>query len=478
MMSLRNQAISGMMWTYSQQFGVQALQFGVSVVLARLITPGEFGLIGMIAIFIGLGNILFDGGLTTSLIRTKNVSDVDYSTVFFFNLIGSIFIYIILFIAAPYISFFFKQAILKDLLRIYSVTFIISSLSAVQNAKLTKELKFKLLAIAAVPGIILGSIAGIFIAYKGYGVWALVYSYLIQSLSTTVFLWSVSKWRPSFLFSKIKFKEHFYFGSKMTISGVLDVIFVNLYQLVIGKFYAPAQVGFYTRANSLMMLPVGNISTALNKVVFPLFSQLQDDIKRLRDIYRRVMLVVIFVISPIVALMAVLIKPLVLLLFGSVWLPVVPIFQIIALNGILYPLHVYNLLILQIRGKSGLFLKLEIAKKLLNIILIMLTISSGLYTLLWGLVIFSVLALVINTYYAGKELEYSGLQQMRDLFPIFAITIAMCIVVYFVDLLMADYADLYKLIVGCFSGVLFYLVISTIFKFQSMAELINLIKRK
>ncbi len=477
-MSLKNQAISGMMWTYSQQFGVQFIQFGVSIVLARLISPAEFGLIGMIAIFIGLGNILYDGGLTTSLIRTPKISNIDYSTVFFFNLFGSILIYLILFSAAPYISSFFNQPSIKNILRIYSLTFIISSLSAVQNAKLTKELKFKLLAIASVPGIIFGSIVGISMAYKGYGVWALVYSYLIQALSTTIFLWLVSKWRPSFVFSKDKFKEHFYFGSKMTISGVLDVIFVNLYQLVIGKFYAPAQVGFYTRANSLMMLPVGNISTALNKVVFPLFSKLQDDIKKLRDIYRRVMLAVIFIISPIVALMAVLIKPLVLLLFGSVWLPVVPIFQIIAINGILYPLHLYNLLILQIRGKSGLFLKLEIAKKLLSIMIIALTISSGLYTLLWGLVIFSVLALIINTYYAGRELDYSGFQQMRDILPIFAITAIMCVVVYLVNLVLTNLGDLSKVIGGSLAGVIVYLAISKIFKFQSMGELINLIKRK
>lgn len=477
-MSLRNQALSGMIWTYSQQFGVQAIQFGVSVILARLITPAEFGLIGMIAIFIGVGSILFDGGLTSSLIRTPKVADIDYSTVFFFNLFTSIIIYIVLFITAPFIASFFKQGILTDILRLYSITFIISALAAVQNAKLTKEMKFKLLAIATVPGIILGSVVGIIMAYKGFGVWSLVYSFIVQSLCTTIFLWSVSKWRPTLIFSKIKFKQHFYYGSKLTISGILDVIFVNLYQLVIGKFYAPAQVGFYTRANTLMMLPVGTVSTALNKVVFPLFSKLQDDIDRLRDVYKRVMLAVIFIISPIVALMAVLIKPLVLFLFGEVWLPVVPIFQIIAITGILYPLHLYNLLILQIRGKSGLFLKLEVAKKLLNIIIIALTISSGLYALLWGLVVFSFLALFINTYYAGRELEYSGLQQMKDILPIFALTAASAAVVYFIDTLLIDFDDISKLIIGSSVGALFYFLIGKILKFQSMRELINLIKRK
>ena len=477
-MSLRSQAISGMMWTYTQQFGVQAIQFAVSVVLARLITPAEFGLIGMIAIFIGVGSILFDGGLTSSLIRTPNVDDFDYSTVFFFNLFTSIIIYIVLFITAPFIASFFKQGILTDILRIYAIAFIISALAAVQNAKLTKEMKFKLLAIAAIPGIILGSVVGIIMAYNGFGVWSLVYSFLTQSLCTTIFLWSVSKWTPSLIFSKIKFMQHFYYGSKLTISGILDVIFVNLYQLVIGKFYAPAQVGYYTRANTLMMLPVGTVSTALNKVVFPLFSKLQDDIVRLRDVYKRVMLAVIFLISPIVALMAILIKPLVLFLFGEIWLPVVPIFQIIAITGILYPLHLYNLLILQIRGKSGLFLKLEVAKKLLNIIIITLTIYSGFYALLWGLVIFSFLALFINTYYAGRELEYSGLQQMKDILPIFALTGATAVLVYFIGSLLNNWSDIFKLIIGSSIGAVFYFFIGKILKFQSMIELINLIKRK
>lgn len=190
------------------------------------------------------------------------------------------------------------------------------------------------------------------------------------------------------------------------------------------------------------------------------------------------MLAVIFIISPIVALMAVLIKPLVLFLFGEVWLPVVPIFQIIAITGILYPLHLYNLLILQIRGKSGLFLKLEVAKKLLNIIIIALTISSGLYALLWGLVVFSFLALFINTYYAGRELEYSGLQQMKDILPIFALTAASAAVVYFIDTLLIDFDDISKLIIGSSVGALFYFLIGKILKFQSMRELINLIKRK
>ncbi|MCY0970997.1 lipopolysaccharide biosynthesis protein [Chryseobacterium wangxinyae] len=477
MVSLKAEAISGLFWTYSQQFGVQAIQFGVSLILARLISPEEFGLIGMITIFISLGSILFDGGLTSSLIRTQAVEDIDYSTVFIFNIIASFIIYLIIFLCAPLISAFFKQTLLTDILRVYSLTFIISSFASVQNTKLTKELKFKILAISALPGIIVGSFVGIVLALQDFGVWALVYSFLVQALITTITLWIISKWKPSLQFSKNKFKQHFLYGSKLTMSGILDVVFTNIYQVIIGKFYTPAQVGFYTRANTLMMLPVGNISSALNKVVFPLFSQLQDDLPRLRNLYKRIMIAVIFVVSPIIVVMAVLAKPLITLLFGDKWLPVVPIFQIIAVTGILYPLHLYNLLILQIRGKSGLFLKLEIAKKILMVLVIAATITSGLDVLLWGLVVFSFLALLINTYYAGIELNYSGIQQMQDIFPIFVLSAAMGLVIFSIEYFF-DLNNLLQVIIGFLVGTFFYLAVGKLFKFDSLTEFINIIKRK
>lgn len=477
-MSLRAQAISGMLWTYSQQFGIQLIQFGVSIVLARLITPEEFGLIGMIAVFMGIGTILFDGGLTSSLIRTTEVEDIDYSTVFLFNFGVSILIYAVFFVTAPFIANFFGQPVLTSIIRVYSLSFVISSLAAVQNAKLTKELKFKLLAIASFPAAILSGLVGILLAYNGYGVWALVYSYLVQSASTTLVLWLLSGWRPSLQFSRKKFREHFFFGSKLTLSGLLDVIFTNIYQLVIGKMYAPVQVGYYTRANTLMMLPVGNISTALNKVVFPLFSKLQDDLPRLRDAYRRIMLAVIFLVSPVIVIMAVLAKPLVLTLFGAKWEPVVPIFQIIAVTGILYPLHLYNLLILQVRGKSGLFLRLEIAKKILMVAVIAISIFYGFEGLLWGLVIFSILALFINTFYAGRELSYSMIMQLRDVLPIFLLSAGMAVAVYGSAIPLYSFGNFAMLIGGTAVGMLFYIAIAKILKFESMSEVINLIRKR
>ncbi|MDF0718776.1 lipopolysaccharide biosynthesis protein [Kaistella sp. PBT33-4] len=477
-MSLKAQAISGMLWTYSQQFGIQLIQFGVSIVLARLITPEEFGLIGMIAVFMGIGTTLFDGGLTSSLIRTSSVEDIDYSTVFLFNFGVSILIYAVFFVTAPFIANFFGQPVLTSIIRVYSLSFVISSLAAVQNAKLTKELKFKLLAIASFPGAILSGLVGILLAYNGYGVWALVYSFLVQSAATTLVLWLLSGWRPSLQFSRQKFREHFFFGSKLTLSGLLDVIFTNIYQLVIGKMYAPAQVGYYTRANTLMMLPVGNISTALNKVVFPLFSKLQDDLPKLRDAYRRIMLAVIFLVSPVIVIMAVLAKPLILFLFGAKWEAVVPIFQIIAVTGILYPLHLYNLLILQVRGKSGLFLKLEIAKKILMIALLSISLFFGFDGLLWGMVIFSILALFINTFYAGQELRYPAIQQFRDVIPIFLLSTSMGVIIYYLAMVLYSFGNFVPLAVGSVVGLLFYLAVGRICKLESMSELINLINKR
>jgi O-antigen/teichoic acid export membrane protein len=216
-------------------------------------------------------------------------------------------------------------------------------------------MKFKLLAKMTIPGVIIGSTIGVILAFKQFGVWSLVYSYLIQTLITTIMLWSLSDWKPSILFNTHKFKKHFLYGYKLTLSSILDVVFTNIYQIVIGRLYLPQQVGFYTRANSLMMLPVSNISTALNKVAFPLFSDIQNDIERLRHIYRKIMMMIIFIVCPIITMMSFLCKPLVIFLFTDKWLPIVPIFQIISITGILYPLHLYNLLILQVKGRSDLF---------------------------------------------------------------------------------------------------------------------------
>lgn len=477
-MSLKKQAISGMIWTYSQQFGSQLLTFAVSIILARLLLPEEFGLIGMLAIFIGIGNALFDGGLTSSLIRSTELDEEDYATVFYFNLGCSIILYGLLFISAPFIANFYDQQSLIAITRVYGLTFIISAFGTVQNTILTKELQFKKQAVITFPALVLGGIVGVIMAYVGFGVWSLVASAIVNAFFVSVFLWLNSDWYPKFLFNKIKFHQHFHYGYKLTLSSVLDIIFTNIYQIVIGRFYSVAQVGYYTRANSLMMLPVGNISGALNRVIFPVFSKVQDDIPRLRNVYKQVMQLVLFIITPLMVIIIVLAKPLTIFLFTEKWLPMVPILKIICLSGVLYPIHLYNLIVLQVKGRSDLFLKLEIVKKIMVAIVLVITLYYGFYALLWGQLICSVLALFINTHYAGKMLDYSMLSQLKDITPIFIFSIVMGSVIFWLHYLLSTQSNFLQLASCGLAGALVYALLAWLFKYESIADIKNLILKK
>lgn len=477
-MDLKKQALSGIIWTYSQQFGSQALTFLVSVILARLLLPEEFGLIGMLAIFIGIGNALFDGGLTSSLIRSSTLDDEDYTTVFYFNFVCSILLYGILYVTAPYISEFYKQPQLIAITRVYGLTFIISSFGTVQNTILTRELQFKKQALITFPAMLIGGIVGVLLAYKGFGVWSLVVYALVNAFLISLFLWLDSSWYPKLLFNKIKFHQHFHYGYKLTLSGVLDIIFTNIYQIIIGKFYSVALVGYYTRANSLMMLPVSNISGALNRVIFPVFSKVQDDLPRFKNAYKQVMQLVLFIVTPLMVIMVVLAKPLTVFLFTEKWLPMVPIFQIICVSGILHPIHLYNLVVLQVKGRSDLFLKLEIIKKIMVAVVLAITLYYGFYALLWGQLVCSVLALFINTYYAGKILNYTMFSQLKDIAPIFVFSLLMGAAIYGLLNLLTLQSNFVQLVICSLLGGIVYLALAWFFKFTSINDIKNLILKK
>ena len=417
-MSLKKQAISGVFWTSIQQFITQGIGFVVSIILARLLLPAEFGLIAMIGIFMGIGASLMDAGLGSSLIRTDNPTQEDYSTVFFFNLAGSVIMYVLLYVVAPYIADFYKQDILTGIIRWYGVIFIINAFAMVQRTRLTKLLDFKTQMLVAVPSMVLGGAIGVLMAYYGYGVWSLVVMAITQSFVSTLQLWFYAKWKPAWVFNKEKFKYHFNYGYKLTLSGILDTVFVNAYTIIIGKFFAPAQVGFFNRADSLKQLPVSNVSAILNKVTFPLFAEIKNDDVRLKSVYKKIMQLVLFLIAPLLLILAALAEPLFRFLFTEKWLPAVPYFQILCWNGILYPIHSYNLNILTVKGRSDLFLKLEIIKKIMVVLVLLVSFQFGIYGLLYGAVFTSVLAFFINTHYSGKFINYKAWEQIKDILPL------------------------------------------------------------
>lgn len=463
-----------------QQFGTQFISFGVSLVLARLLLPAEFGLIGMIAIFMGIGQSLINSGLTQSLIRSENLDQEDYSTVFFFNLVASVIIYLIIFFAAPWIAAFYRQPVLVDIIRVYCLSFIITAFSAVQLTRLTKQMDFKTQMLVAIPSLIGSGLLGIYLAYQGHGVWSLVWMTLFQAFLNTVQLWIRSKWHPSLTFSVIKFKEHFNFGYKLTLSGLLDTVFTNIYQIIIGRYFVASQVGFYTRANSLKQLPVSNISGALNKVTYPLFASIQNDDVRLKRIYKEIMQMVVFIIAPVLIIMGVVAEPLFRFLFTDKWLPAVPYFQVMCLGGILYPIHSYNLSILTVKGRSDLFLKLEIIKKVMITIIIAISIQFGIMGLIWGQLVTSILAFGINTHYSGKFLKYNTLEQTLDILPIILLAFLVGACVWLTDnyLHINQLQDFYRLTILALGGSILYIAFAYLFKMNSLNSIKKIILKQ
>lgn len=286
MSNLKKQAISGVIWTFAQQFSVQLINFGVQIILARLLMPEDFGLIAMLMVFISIGQFLMDGGMTSSLIRMKEPKQVDYSTVFVTNFGVSLIIYTLVFITAPFIADFYGQELLKNILRVFALTFVIRSLVAVHVAKLTKEMNFKTQMKLQIPSTIIGAIVGVVMAYSGYGVWSLVWLNLTQTIVFTIQNWFFIKWKPSLMFDKNIFKYHFNFGYKLTLSGLLDTIYNDAYRIVIGKFFSPAQVGFFNQAETMRLFPVGQIGSVIGKVTYPLFANIKTDAE-LKNAYKK-----------------------------------------------------------------------------------------------------------------------------------------------------------------------------------------------
>lgn len=474
MNDIKQQAINGVFWTFSQQFSVQIINFGVQIILARLLMPEDFGLIAMLTVFIAVGQMLMDGGMTSSLIRTKNPDQLDYSTVFISNILVSLFIYLILFWGSPFIGAFFEQPLLADIIKLYAMTFVIRSFVAVHVAKLTKEMDFKTQMKLQIPSTIFGAIVGVTLALLGYGVWSLVWLNLTQTLVFTIQNWIFIKWRPSFVFDKARFKHHFNFGYKMTLSGLLDTVYRNIYTLIIGKFFSVATVGFYNQAESMRLFPVNQIGTVMGKVTFPLFSNLEND-KQLKNAYKTTMKLVLFAVIPVMLFLIVIAEDFFFFLFGEKWLPAVPYFQILALASIVRPISSYNLNILKVKGRSDLFLKVEVYKKILGVISIAIALPFGIMPLVISLAVVSYFFTGINMWQAGKLIAYRTVEQLGDVYKLFIFGGIAVLATYFFRLFLLDYIDP-KIIIMLTTGSFFaFIYLVEIFVLEK--DMINTLKK-
>ncbi len=480
-MSLGKKTLNGLAWAFSQQFGVQLISFFITIVLARILAPSEFGLIAMLSVFIAVGSLLMDSGLSSSLIRTSSASQKDYSTVFFFNLAGSVVIYFIVFFLAPFIADFYRQEALTDIIRVYSIVFILNAFYEIQNVRLVKVMNFRTQAIIQVPSVLAGGLLGIIMALNGYGVWSLVWMNILQSLLTTIFHWVYSGWRPAFLFDSVCFKKHFNFGYKMTLSGLLDVIYKNIYVLIIGKYYSATQLGYYSRADSISQLPTGNISSAINKVTYPVFASISEDNVRLKMVYKKLMQQVIFWNTSILVFLTVVGEPLFRFILTEKWLPAVPYFQILCLSGIFYPLHVYNLNILKVKGRSDLFLKLEFLKKALSILGIISVIPFGIYGLLYFQLFFNVITFYINSIYSGELINYPVKEQLTDILPEITLSAVTGLICYFFDAFLFQafhFSDFGRLTLDFLFFFTFYLGLSHLMQFNAMYDFKHLVLKR
>ncbi|WP_316820072.1 lipopolysaccharide biosynthesis protein [Pedobacter gandavensis] len=479
-MDLQGKTIYGVFWSVGQELSSKFISFLITIILARILSPAEFGLIAMLSVFIAIGNSLLDGGLTSSLIRTTDISQKDCSTVFYFNIFGSILIYGFLFLAAPFISRFYEQPVLTNVVRVYGISLIINAFFGIQQTLLVKDMKFKTMTMIQIPSVIAGGIVGVILAKMGYGAWSLVWMSLVTSFISTVLHWYNSSWRPVLLFDRDSFKSHFNYGYKLTLSSLIDKFYQNIYTIIIGKFYAPAQLGFYSRADSISQLPIGIISSAVNKVTFPMFVNISHNNEQLVLVYRKVMLQVLFWMAPTLIALCVVAEPLFRLVLTDKWLPAVPYFQILCVAGITYPIHAYNLNILKVKGQTHLFLRLEMIKKVLCVIGILCVFPLGIYGLLYFQLVYSFLGLYINSIYTVRFINYSFWRQIGDIIPTFFISVLVGGSCYFLDkiLLSANFNDFFRIITLGFTYFIGYFSVSYLFRLSAVVDFKQLVLKR
>lgn len=422
MSGLKQKTISGVKWSAFSQFSTQGISFVIGMILARLLSPEDYGVTGMIVIFFAISSTFISSGFGTALIRKQDRTDVDFSTVFYFNVVVAISFYVLLFVSAPAIARFYEMPILIPVTRVSALNLVIGALGGIQQAQFTIRLDFKTPTKIAVITTVLSGIVGITLAYLEYGVWALVLQGTLASILSTLLFWYWGKWRPLRVFSIASFRELFAFGSKLLASGLLDTIYNNIYPLIIGKFFSAAQLGFFNRAKGLSDLPSSNVTNIIQRVTFPVLSELQQDDERLTINYRRILKMSAFIIFPLMGILMVVAKPLIAFLLTDKWLPAAPYLQLLCLSGMLYPIHAINLNLLQVKGRSDLFLRLEIIKKILGVTILGCAIPFGVSGMCLGTVITSYLCLVINTYYTGKLINLGFFKQAVDLLPTLILT--------------------------------------------------------
>ena len=471
--SLKTQTVKGVWWSLLEKYSSQGVSFLITLVMARILTPGEYGLIGMLAIFMALGQVFIDGGFANALIQKENRTETDYSTVFWINVSIGVLSYLILLVSAPAIASFYNQDILIPIIKIYGLNLILSSLAAVNKVKLTIDINFRTQLKISLISAVTSGITGIVCALKGCGVWAIVAQSNVAAAMTAILSFIFVRWRPSPIFSRESFRSLFSFGSKLLVAQIISTVYVYLYHLVIGKKYSKEELGLYTKAGLFGQMVSTNLTSAMTRVSFPVLSQVQNDDTQLTGAYRKFIGMVAFIVFPVALGVCGLARPLIISLITDKWLGCVPFIQILIFAYLCDGITIVNLNLLYVKGKSDIVLRLEIIKKTIAITLLFISVPYGIKAICLSQVLYGIIALILNTRNTKKLLNYGFLSQIRDLFPYFVFSLTIMAIALGLDYLINNSWIVLGLSIIICPTV--YLLLCHVFKLKALYEMASIV---
>ena len=466
--------VNNFLWRFLERCGAQGVQFVVSIILARILAPETYGTIALITVFTTIMQVFIDSGLGMALIQKKDADDIDFSSVFYFNMLMCVVLYGLMFAIAPFIAGFYSMPELTSLVRVLSLSLLVYGVRGIQQAYVSKTMKFKNFFFSTLGATLLSAVVGIYMAYKGYGVWALVGQSLSSNIISTAILWITVKWRPKWLFSFSRLKGLFSYGWKLLVSALLDTVYKDIRSLIIGKFYSSEALAFYNKGKQFPSLAVDNINVSIDSVLLPTMSNEQDDKERVKMMTRRAIKISTYVIAPLMIGLAAVAEPFIELLLTPKWLPCVPFLRLFCLTYMIYPIHTANLNAIKAMGRSDMFLKLEIIKKTIGMVALVSTMWISVEAMTYSLLGTTIVSSFVNALPNKKLLGYSYLDQIVDIFPALLLSAVMGLTVYSVVLL--NLSSIVTLIIQLPLGVLIYVLGSKLLHIESYEYILTLLK--
>lgn len=474
--NLKQQTKKGLYWSFFNQFANYGMQFCVGIVMARLLSPSDYGITALPGVFLAIAAVFQDSGMAGALIRKPEIEEKDYSTLFLYSIGMGILMYAALFFASPYIASYFETPVLIPLVRVTALTFLWGPITTVQYVILKRKLDFKTPTKISIATKIFSAIVGITMAYMGYGLWALVISGVLSGfLNLILIVWAV-RWYPRTGWSNESFKYLWGYGNKMLASSLLETAYSNITPLFVAKYYSPADLGVYNRARNYAIMPSQNVTGVIQNVTFPVLSKMQDDDESLARNYRRMLKTTAFVVFPLMMILAGLARPLIITMITAKWEACIILLQLLCFSLMWYPIHSINLNLLQVKGRTDLFFRLEVIKKIIGLSILVVTLPLGLVVFCIGGIISSLVCLAVNTYYTGKLINVGYLKQMRDLFPTLLLSLVLFGVILVINQFISNY--LLQILVGGTVGSLVYLGGAFLFKFDELNDVKYMLKRK